>query len=637
MSPKKNSQQQASQHISRQFERDILGLIVDHMGDELTLIDRRGRIVYANEAALKGLGLSRKALYRKRIFELFAKKMSEKQWRKTNYDAIKNKGVPVNVIVNRLAADGRIQTMDVTAVYITYKGAGYILSIARNITEKLKMQDRLRASEDRYRLLAEGAADGIFTVDLKGHITYANHALINLTKIPIQKSFGTYFKKYVTRKTAGRALACFHAAKKGAARVTEEVDLIDGEGHVIPVEVNASPLFKDGKIIGVHAILRDIRVRREMDKLVRESEKRYRDLFEVANDALVLTDLNGIILGANQQAEELFKADRMSLIGVPQRQFFPPGQSDAYQWAFEKSRHGKGKACDLEVRDERGAKRPVSVYIRHIKAAGKDLMLNRFTDISERLKREEKIQESKKTEAFNLFISGTAQEIKHPLQVILAHVDRLMKEYKTREFEYIGFNEFKDIIRSMQSIAGQVRHCCDITDKLLTLNQKRKTGILKRECMINRLIRNVFNLKNEQLRFANIRLKQKLSPHLAPAAIACFEFEQVMQHVMNNAIEAMPSGGVLTVRTFQKNKGRQVQVEVKDQGIGISKEILPRVFDPFFSTGPKGFGQSAGLGLSVAQTIIRAAHGDISIKSSLRRGTVVTIVLPSVRTTTKKA
>ena len=124
---------------------------------------------------------------------------------------------------------------------------------------------------------------------------------------------------------------------------------------------------------------------------------------------------------------------------------------------------------------------------------------------------------------------------------------------------------------------------------------------------------------------------------LAPAAIACFEFEQVMQHVMNNAIEAMPSGGVLTVRTFQKNKGRQVQVEVKDQGIGISKEILPRVFDPFFSTGPKGFGQSAGLGLSVAQTIIRAAHGDISIKSSLRRGTVVTIVLPSVRTTTKKA
>ncbi|MFA5060659.1 MAG: PAS domain S-box protein [Candidatus Omnitrophota bacterium] len=481
------------------------------------------------------------------------------------------------------------------------------------------------------QLVTESAADGIFTVDLKGQITFANRALVDLINIPLSKTLGTHFEKYVHRASQAKAMRCFLMAKKGQRQVGEEIDVIDSRHNVIPVEVNASPLFQDKKIIGVHAVVRDIRRRRHLEKLLRESEKKYRDLFEDANDVLIIADLNGIILDANRQAEQLFKRPKKELVGIHQSQLYPIEHEAAYNAIFSRSLKGKSEPCDLEVTRSDGQEIPVSVFCRRITAGDREVILIRFSDLSERVRNEEKIRETNKMMALSLFVSGTAQEIKHPLKAVLAHIQQLVSKYSNRDFEYIGFKEFSDIMQTIRSVSNQIRYCCDINDKLLLLNRKR-AGIKEKDCDVNSVLRESLKAFTQQLKLANVKPVLRLATSLPRAAISVVEFDQVITNIFSNSLQAMPSGGQFTVRTFYDHETSHVEIEFHDTGLGIPKENLPRIFEPFFTTKQVGPGKNSGLGLSIVYSIVKSCRGDVTVKSSLRSGTTFKVILPISRT-----
>ena len=224
-------------------------------------------------------------------------------------------------------------------------------------------------------------------------------------------------------------------------------------------------------------------------------------------------------------------------------------------------------------------------------------------------------------------ISGLAHELDSPLKSILARTQKLINDYKNRDFEFISFKDFKIIITTLEQLERQLEHCSQTTSRMLYVG-KRISRLEENNCQINEVIKTVVGHLNQQLKSARIKLVPRLGKELPKVTVGPIECHQIIHNVIINAIQAMPGGGVIKVKTFlDKSKG-SVGVDVTDEGVGIAPDHLSKVFEPFFTTKERGVDKSSGLGLSIIYSIIIAAGGSVHIKSSLRRGTTVQISLP---------
>ena len=230
------------------------------------------------------------------------------------------------------------------------------------------------------------------------------------------------------------------------------------------------------------------------------------------------------------------------------------------------------------------------------------------------------------SDSFNI-IAGLANELDSPLKSILARTRQLINDYSNRDFEYISYKDFKIIIATLKQLERQLEHCSQTTSRMLYVG-KRKVHLEANNCQVNDVIANITDDLTQQLKAARIKLIARLGKELPPATVGPVECHQIIHNVFMNAIQAMPGGGAIRVRTFVDKDHGTIGIDVTDQGVGITPDHLSKVFEPFFTTKERGIDKSAGLGLSITHSIVKAAGGSIQIKSSLRRGTTVQISLP---------
>ncbi|MBF0511070.1 MAG: HAMP domain-containing histidine kinase [Candidatus Omnitrophica bacterium] len=234
--------------------------------------------------------------------------------------------------------------------------------------------------------------------------------------------------------------------------------------------------------------------------------------------------------------------------------------------------------------------------------------------------------EPQSIDSFTL-ISALADRLDTPLKSVSARIKKIINEYKDRDFEYISYKDFKIIFSTLEQLEHQLAHCSQITNRMLYVG-KIRSRLEKDSCQINEVIVHMADDLKQQLNFARSKLHLRLSQKLPIVALGPVECHQIIHNVIMNAIEAMPVGGVIKLKTSLNKTGDCVDIEVSDQGVGISPEHLPKVFEPFFTTKRTGPEQSAGLGLSIIYSIVDAVGGKVHIKSSLRSGTTVLISIP---------
>ncbi|MDE1921407.1 MAG: HAMP domain-containing histidine kinase [Candidatus Omnitrophica bacterium] len=230
------------------------------------------------------------------------------------------------------------------------------------------------------------------------------------------------------------------------------------------------------------------------------------------------------------------------------------------------------------------------------------------------------------SDSFTL-ISGLAHELDSPLKSILARTRKLINDYKSRDFEFISYKDFKVIIATLEQIERQLEHCSQTTSRMMFVG-KRQALLGENNCRINDIIRSVINEMGRQLESSRIKLTARLGKDLPKVTVGPIECHQIIHNVIINAVQAMPGGGTIKVKTSLDKAYGLVDIDVTDEGVGITPDHLPKVFEPFFTTKERGVEKSAGLGLSIIYSIINAAGGSIHIKSSLRKGTTVQISLP---------
>ena len=127
-------------------------------------------------------------------------------------------------------------------------------------------------------------------------------------------------------------------------------------------------------------------------------------------------------------------------------------------------------------------------------------------------------------------------------------------------------------------------------------------------------------------KLSGIEVKADLDPSLPLAYVDPHQLMQALENIVNNAIEAMPEGGELSLNTRSVPEGGMVEVSIADTGFGIPEENLPKLFTPFFST--KEMGKGTGLGLAIAYGIVKTHRGTIEVKSQVGKGTVFRLRIP---------
>ncbi len=234
----------------------------------------------------------------------------------------------------------------------------------------------------------------------------------------------------------------------------------------------------------------------------------------------------------------------------------------------------------------------------------------------------------KPTPSFDL-LYGLAQELDAPLQSLVKSSRKLISDYKSRDFEYISYKDFKNILTTLEQINRQLHRCSQTTQRMMLLRNspvKAKTA----SSSVNSLITEIIGVLEIQLKSARVSLGLHLGKHMPPAAIGRVDCQQVIHNVLLNAIQAMPAGGKITIHTSADPQKKTVSVNIQDEGVGITPEHLSKVFEPFFTTKERGIDKNSGLGLSIVYSLVHAAGGDIHIQSSLRKGTMVHIEFPTV-------
>jgi two-component system, NtrC family, sensor kinase len=214
-----------------------------------------------------------------------------------------------------------------------------------------------------------------------------------------------------------------------------------------------------------------------------------------------------------------------------------------------------------------------------------------------------------------------AHEINNPLSGILTY-SKLLRKWIDREDA--GRTHRQEIRDSLDLIASESRRCGDLVRNLLTFS--RSTPMNLQATDLNLVVERGLRLVQHQFELSSIELQLQLTPELPLVQCDASQIEQVVLALVMNAIDAMPQGGNLWLSTsFQKDKG-EVQIIVRDDGVGISPEILPRLFEPFLTTKESGHG--VGLGLAISRSILDRHNGNIEVKSEVGRGTTFTVTLP---------
>ena len=213
-----------------------------------------------------------------------------------------------------------------------------------------------------------------------------------------------------------------------------------------------------------------------------------------------------------------------------------------------------------------------------------------------------------------------AHEINNPLAGILTYA-KLVRRWIERG-DATGSKK-NDAEQSLDLIATESRRCGELVRNLLTFSRSSPTNVVSSD--VNGVVDRAVRLVKHQLQLNGIELHRELASDLPKLQCDSGQIEQVTLALVMNAIDAMPRGGNLWVKTSLTNAG-EVAIEVRDDGCGIPAEILPRLFEPFLTT--KESGKGVGLGLAVSQNIVEGHGGRIEVQSELGKGTTFTVTLP---------
>ena len=349
------------------------------------------------------------------------------------------------------------------------------------------------------------------------------------------------------------------------------------------------------------------------------SEHKYRRIFEVSKDMIVVLNADGSIVDLNPQGLKLLGRSPANP-GIDESRF-QSYFTDQKDWSRLKTTLLKKGFIS---NDEVTLKRADGAAIRSLVSGSLDngsednattihLLVK---DIEQKRLMEEQIAQADKLASIGQLSAGVAHEINNPLGIILGYTQLLIRDDDPHKERY----------EDLKIIEKHAKNCQSIVADLLSFSRSSKPE--KEIKNVHDVIDDVLTFIQQHSGLDGVEIIRKYDQQLPSIVLDEKKIKQVFINLIMNAKHAVGKTGSIKLSSEFDSEADQITVKVADTGHGIDKEHLPRIFDPFFTTKP--IGEGTGLGLSVSYGIIKNHGGDILVETRPDKGSTFTVVLPVV-------
>jgi PAS domain S-box-containing protein len=390
-----------------------------------------------------------------------------------------------------------------------------------------------------------------------------------------------------------------------------------------------------GQVAGFVEILRDLTIRKSLERALRETKEFLENIMESSVDGIVTTDLQGKITYMNRSMEKMLNCGREDVLGTHISRFYVGGMDEARQIMKLLRENERAENHEMEVRGTTGQIQTIlnSIFLVRNESGQIIGTAGIFKDITEQKQLEAKLKEAQanlveasKMRALGELVAGVAHELNNPLMASQTFLHVIMKNLH----EGCPNSDRLELIRKCNNRIER------IVDHLKEFSRQTKPEFQPID--INQPVENALLITGQQLLDHGISIVRNLGADLPSVIGDPSQLEQVFLNLLSNAKDAMDlreGKKELNISSYQiEERGLPaVVVSVRDTGIGIREENLSKIMEPFFTTKPVGKG--TGLGLSLCFGIVEAHGGRLDIKSDYGKGTEVKVVIP-LKSTSKE-
>lgn len=609
--------------------------ILEDMREGYYEIDLDGAFTYVNDIVCGIAELPREKLLGVKFTTYTGKATSKKVYKKFN-DVFRT-GIPQRIEYEIILPGGKKKVVE-NSVSLLNDNAGKAIGfcgLVSDITRRKRLQEQITESRERFEALFENANEIIITTDSGGYIKRMNKKTEEISGYPRKEMLGQTILLIAHPDDRDLFIEFWKEILEGKTP-RFELRAVGKDGSTEYLLASGSVVKKAGKIQEIQYNAQVITDLKRAQHTIEDLSNHLNSIFESSPNVIICLDKSGKIQMVNPVTGRIFHKSAPSITGKDLSFLSPEMKSFEKMIKEVQEKRSPLFFHDLALTDSSNHVFDVSIYPLMNPAHGGVVFT--AVDITEKKNMEIQLIHAQKMETIGELAGGVAHDFNNILTGISGNLAMLkIAVDRSKQLKYID---------TLEKISERAR---DLIQQMLVFT-KRNEG-KPENISISQVIQEVMGMASKSvsksIRFDISDIGEDIIIYIDHTQLT-----QVLLNLIVNAKDAIGSrqkghiGIDAQIITLDKNLKRQylldvtgkfVRIDVTDNGCGMSKEILPKIFDPFFSTKQKGTSKGTGLGLSITYNIIKNAGGSIKVQSEEGKGTQFSILLPVSRTKRKSA
>lgn len=607
-------------------ERETLFKIVEGSADAIVCVDLKGIITYWNKGAEEFFGYKKGDITGQHFYKIVPDELRG-EIEKIRREAIE-KGFVKNYETYRTRKDGKKIPVSLTLTALKENGKVVaICGIFKDLSERKKLEEKLKESREEYKALFENANDAIAITDKEGRISLFNSKFSEMLGYERSELENLEFHGFI-RGENGKSFEeseARHLLGKLESSISS-FDLVKKDGSRIRAEISTSVLRRNNRIYALQHIIRDITEREKIANELREMKNHLEAILDAMQDAICVLDKDYNIVSCNKaflKSLELKNAKLSQVLGEKcYAVLHGYGGAEHEKFCRErcivKTAFETGEMVeDIHKHEDDGSTYHYSRVFPLKGEQGKERVVYLFSDFTEKKKAEEELKRKLEelehiTKLKQLFSDILTHDLINPLTVVKNTFEMLAESEKLgekRELQMINKNieKIREIIESTALFAK------------LEKKEDLNFGVVDLTAVLNEVIESLTHFADAK----NMKISLK-SPFSLPMKTSPF-IEHVFLNLISNAIKYAPAGSEIEVHAEEdKNK---VRVSVKDRGEGVPDAYKELIFERFKRLEKKGV-KGTGLGLAIVKQIVEINSGRVWVENNPGGGSVFCVELP---------